>query len=88
MLLSLLCLPHLRMILGRSTDEELSRYLLQREADMLDRTAEDMQSHAVRHEALQRGLTSVEERNAYIQGLQMLVEHKAVNAAWVVRDTL
>jgi GTP-binding protein EngB required for normal cell division len=86
--LSPLCLPHLRLILARSTDEELSRYLLECEADLLERTAEDMQRYAVRHEALRRGLTSVEERNSYLQALQMLVGHKAVNAVYVVRDIL
>ena len=86
--LSPLCLPHLRLTLARSTDGELSRYLLECEADLLERTAEDMQRYAVRHEALRRGLTSVEERNSYLQGLQMLVGHKAVNAIYVVRDIL
>ena len=86
--LSPLCLPHLRLILARSTDQEFSRYLLECEADLLERTAEDMQRYAVRHEALRRGLTSVEERNSYVQGLQMLVGHKAVNAIYVVRDIL
>jgi GTP-binding protein EngB required for normal cell division len=88
MLLSPLCLPHLRLILARSQDEELSRYLLESEADLLERTAEDMQRYAVRHEALRRALTSAEERNSYLQGLQMLVGHKAVNALFVVRDIL
>jgi small GTP-binding protein len=88
MLLSPLCLPHLRLILARSKDEELSRYLLESEADLLERTAEDMQRYAVRHEALRRALTSAEERNSYLQGLQMLVGHKAVNAVYVVRDIL
>ena len=86
--LSPLCLPHLRLVLARSTDEELSRYLLQCEADLLERTAEDMQRYAIRHDALKRALTSAEERNAYLQALQMLVGHKAVNAVYVIRDIL
>jgi len=88
MSLSPLCLPHLRLILARNTDEELSRYLLECEADLLERTAEDMQRYAIRHDALRRALTSAEERNSYLQGLQMLVGHKAVNAIFVVRDIL
>jgi hypothetical protein len=88
MSLSPLCLPHLRLILARNTDEELSRYLLECEADLLERTAEDMQRYAIRHDALRRALTSAEERNSYLQGLQMLVGHKAVNAVYVVRDIL
>jgi small GTP-binding protein len=86
--LSPLCLPHLRLVLARNTDEELSRYLLECQADLLERTAEDMQRYAIRHDGLRRALTSAEERNSYIQGLQMLVGHKAVNAIFVVRDIL
>lgn len=89
MALSLLCLPHLELVLARNTDdEELRRYLLEYEADLLERTAEDMQRYAIRHDGLRRALTSAEERNAYLQGLQMLVGHKAVNAVYVVRDIL
>jgi len=89
MALSPLCLPHLHLVLARSTDDvELRRYLLEYEADMLERTAEDMQRYAIRHDELRRALTSAEERNAYLQGLQMLVGHKAVNAVYVVRDIL
>ncbi len=39
-------------------------------------------------EELSRYLTSAEERNSYLQGLQMLVGHTAVNSIFVVRDTL
>ncbi|MGB8885915.1 MAG: hypothetical protein WCC87_04285 [Candidatus Korobacteraceae bacterium] len=88
MSLSPLCLPHLRLILARSTDGDLSRYLLECQADLLERTAEDMQRYAIRHDALKRALTSAEERNSYVQGLQMLVGHRAVNAVFVVRDVL
>lgn len=89
MALSPLCLPHLHLVLANNAgDEELRRYLLEYEADLLERTAEDMQRYAIRHEGLRRALTSAEERNAYLQGLQMLVGHKAVNAVYVVRDIL
>ena len=88
MSLSPLCLPHLRLILARNPNEQLSRYLLDCEADLLERTAEDMQRYAMRHDALRRALTSAEERNSYLQGLQMLVGHKAVNSIFVVRDIL
>jgi len=88
MALSPLCLPHLRLILARSSDQELSRYLLERGADFLERTAEDMQRFAIRHEALKRGLTSTEERTSYIQALQMLVGHRNVNAVFTLRDIL
>jgi GTP-binding protein EngB required for normal cell division len=88
MLLSALCLPHLRLVLKSTKDEGLSRYLLEREADFLERIAEDMQRYAIRHDALKRGLTSAEERNSHLQALQMLVGHRYVNAVFVIRDIL
>ncbi len=88
MSLSPICLPHLRLFLGRSTNESLSHFLIDYEADLLQRIAEDMQRCAIRHEGLRRSLTSAEERNAYLQGLQMLVGHKAVNSVMVVREIL
>lgn len=88
MLLSPLCLPHLRLVLARNTDEALSRYLLECEADVLERIAEDMQRYAIRHDALRRALTSAEERNSHLQALQMLVGHRNLNAVFVVRDIL
>lgn len=86
MSLSPLCLPHLRLVLARCTDDSLSRYLLEWEAQLLERTAEDMQRYAIRHDALRRWLTSAEERNSYLQALQMLVGHRNVNAIFTVRD--
>jgi small GTP-binding protein len=88
MLLSALCLPHLRLVLESARDEALSRYLLEREADFLERTAEDMQRYTIRHDALRRRLTSAEERNSHLQALQMLVGHRGVNAVFTVRDIL
>lgn len=88
MSLSPLCLPHLRLVLARSTDHSLSQYLLQCEAELLERIAEDMQRYAIRHDALKRGLTSLEERNSHLQALQMLVGHRNVNAVFTVRDIL
>jgi hypothetical protein len=76
------------LVLARNTDEALSRHLLEREADLLERTAEDMQRYAIRHDALRRALTSAEERNSHLQALQMLVGHRHVNAVFVVRDIL
>ena len=88
MSLSPLCLPHLRLVLARSTDESFSRYLLECEAQLLERTAEDMQRYAIRHDALRRWLTSAEERNSHLQALQMVVGHRNVNAVFVIRDIL
>lgn len=88
MSLSPLCLPHLRLALARNTDESLSRCLLECEAHLLERAAEDMQRYAMRHDARRRWLTSAEERNSYLQGLRMLVGHRNVNAVFTVRDIL
>ena len=85
---SAICLPHLRLLVSRSASESFARYLVEMEADLLERTAEDMQRYAVRHDGLRRALTSAEERRAYVYGLQLLVGHRAVNAYPVVRDII
>ena len=85
---SAICLPHLRLLVSGSASESFARYLVEMEADLLERTAEDMQRYAVRHDGLRRALTSAEERRAYVYGLQLLVGHRAVNAYPVVRDII
>ncbi len=86
--LSALCLPHLQMVLRRTANESVRRFLLYREAAYLERTAEDMQRYAIKHDALRRDLASSEERDSYLQALQLLVGHRNVNAIFNVRDIL
>lgn len=86
--LSALCLPHLQLVLQRTKSESVRKFLLYREAALMERIAEDMQRYAIKYDALRRDLASSEEHDAYLQGLQMLVGHRNVNAVFTVRDTL
>jgi GTP-binding protein EngB required for normal cell division len=83
-----LCLPHLELLLRRLNDASVRQYLLLREAGMMERTAEDMQRYAIKHDALRRHLVSKEENDAPLLGLQLLTGHRTVNAIFTVRDIL
>jgi GTP-binding protein EngB required for normal cell division len=86
--LSAVCLPHLQLILQRTEDESLRQHLLSREAELMERFAEDMQRYAIKHDALRRDLASKEEQNAPLRALQLLIGHRNVNAIFTVRDIL
>ena len=75
-----LCLPHLELLLRHVDDTSVRQYLLLREAGMMERTAEDMQRYAIKHDALRRHLVSKEENDAPLLGLQLLTGHRNVNA--------
>ena len=83
-----LCLPHLGMVCTRIDNPDVRRELLIREAAILERTAEDMQRYAIKHDALRRYLASKEENDAPLLGLQLLVGHRNVNSIFTVRDIL
>ncbi len=86
--LSAICLPHLQELLKRADNTSFCKYLLLREAALLERTAEDMQRYAIRHDALRRWLASDEERTSPLRALQLLVGHRNVNAIFTIRDIL
>jgi hypothetical protein len=69
-------------------DTSVRQYLLLREAAMMERTAEDMQRYAIKHDALRRHLVSKEENDAPLLGLQLLTGHRNVNAIFTIRDIL
>ena len=83
-----LCLPHLELLLRHVDDTSVRQYLLLREAAMMERTAEDMQRYAIKHDALRRHLVSKEENDAPLLGLQLLTGHRNVNAIFTIRDIL
>ncbi|MGO9340393.1 MAG: hypothetical protein ACLPY1_23195 [Terracidiphilus sp.] len=87
-LLPALCLPHLELVLRHLDDTSARQDLLLREAAMMERTAEDMQRYAIKHDALRRHLVSKEENDAPLLGLQLLTGHKIVNAVFPIRDIL
>lgn len=83
-----LCLPHLEMVLRSTGNRDTRRNLLLREAALLERTAEDMQRYAIRHDGLKRSLISREEREAPVRALRMLVGDKQVNAPYTIEEIL
>ena len=76
------CLPHLALVAASLGAGEPARNLLRAHARLLERTAEDLQRYALRHDALRRYLTSEEERRASQLALLLLAGHRNVNAPW------
>ena len=83
-----LCLLHLELLLRHIRDATVRQRLLLREAAVMERTAEDMQRYAIKHDALRRHLVSKEENDAPLLALQLLTGHRNVNASFTVRDIL
>lgn len=81
-----LCLPHLQLVLAQVEDESIGHRLLLREAAVMERTAEDMQRYAIKHDARRRHLVSQEEDDAPLLGLQLLTGHRSVNAVFTIRE--
>lgn len=76
--LSAICLPHLNLLLAEVGDSQLVTAVLLRQADLLDRLAEDMRHFALKHDGLQRHLTSNEEMTASKRALRVLVGNPRV----------
>jgi len=81
-----LCVPHLQLLLNQIDDESLRPRLLLREAAVMERTAEDMQRYAIKHDAVRRHLVSQEENDAPLLALQLLSGHRSVNAVFTIRE--
>ncbi|HTW71286.1 MAG TPA: dynamin family protein, partial [Acetobacteraceae bacterium] len=71
--LSAICLPHLHLLLNEIGDSGLVAAVLLRQADLLDRLAEDMRHFALKRDGLQRHLTTKEEVMAGERALRVLV---------------
>jgi hypothetical protein len=82
------CLPHLALVAESLGAGKAARSLLHAHARLLERTAEDLQRYALRHDALRRYLTSEEERRASQLALLLLAGHRSVNAPWAVETIL
>ena len=78
------CLPHLVLVVESLGTGRLAQNLLLAHAKLLERTAEDLQRYALRHDALRRYLTSEEERQASQLALLLLAGHRSVGAPWAV----
>jgi hypothetical protein len=63
-------------MLDRQTDLETARKLVIKEADILDRISENMETYLLKRDGLRRELLSDEELSAYLFGLSLLVGDK------------
>lgn len=86
--LSAICLLHLRLLAAHLVNTEIMKQLLEREAFLLQRIAEDMQRYSLKHDALRRYLTSDEERDSSLKALLLLVGHRSVSSPWRVEYIL
>jgi hypothetical protein len=83
-----LCLPHLSAVLRKIVDSGLGKTLVDFEAAVLERLAENMERYALKHDALRRSSWSEDERVAYHRGLSQLVGDKRLRAPWRVEYLL
>ncbi len=71
--LSAVCLQHLPLLVTALDEPALVQVLLLRQADLLERLAEDMRHFALKRDGMQRHLTSKEEAIAGQRGLRVLI---------------
>lgn len=82
------CLPHLLMVAQALGPGNATTELLAVHARLLERTAEDLQRYALKHDALRRYLTSEEERRASQNALLLLAGHRNLSSPWVIEYIL
>jgi small GTP-binding protein len=78
------CLSHLIMAGEAIGPGDSAQRLFESHANLLERTAEDLQRYAIKHDALRRYLTSEEERQASLLALLLLAGHRNVSEPWVI----
>ncbi len=71
-----LCLVHLHAVLNAKPGTEQSRSLVQAQAGVFERIAEDMRTSALKHDAIRRELVTNEEHHAHRTALLRLVGHR------------
>jgi len=86
--LPVLCLPHLSALLRKVPGPGLAQTLVDFEAALFERLAENMERYALKHYALRRGLQSGDEQVAYHFALCQLVGDKRLQALWHVDRSL
>lgn len=82
------CLAHLTQVTDALGPGEPARRILDSHARLLERTAEDLQRYALKHDALRRYLTSEEERRASQIALLLLAGHRNLSSPWVIEYIL
>jgi GTP-binding protein EngB required for normal cell division len=76
-----LCLPHLALLLGKAPNEAVDS-LLQEQAELIERTAEDMRAYSLKHNAIRRALLTEEEQSAAVRGLIYTAGYAGLTAPW------
>jgi len=76
---SAMCLPHLVMVVDSIRDDRVAQELMERQAAMLQRYAEDMRRYALKHDATRRYLASREETTVSSRGLLCLAGDRHAN---------
>jgi GTPase Era involved in 16S rRNA processing len=82
------CLPHLMMVVEMVGPGALAQSFLASHAALLERTAEDLERYALKHDALRRHLASEEERRASLLALLLLAGHRNVSSSWTIESII
>ena len=72
------CLRHLDLLLQAAPNSEVVSFLLGEAARHFEHWAEDMQSYAIKHDALRRGLQNPDEEHAYVLALVHLAGNRSL----------
>jgi len=83
-----LCLPHLSALLHEVSDPELARSLIEFEARLFERLAENMKRYGMKFDARRRYLHSDDEEVAYRRALSHLVGERPLCTPWHVEYLL
>jgi GTP-binding protein EngB required for normal cell division len=72
------CLRHLDFLLRAARNADVGRFLLAEAAKHFEHWAEDMQSYAIKRDALRRGLQNPDEEDAYLLALLHLAGNRSL----------
>ncbi len=76
------CMRHLALLLAAGLSAKTASFLVSEQARHFGQTAEDMQSHALKFDAVRRALMNHDETDAHIRALVHLVGAENVVAPW------
>jgi len=76
------CMRHLALLLAAGPLGETAKFLVSEQARHFGETAEDMQSFALKFDAVRRALMNTDERDAHTRALVHLVGAESIVAPW------
>jgi len=82
------CLGHLLQVADVLGSGITAQRFIDAHAKLLERTSEDLQRYALKHDALRRYLTSEEERRASQIALLLLAGHRNLTSPWTIEYLL